>query len=312
MSTIEATTRIFTFDGTHDQYPVWSAKYLALCSVKGCRAALDPRFGNKLPASEDASLNESDDDEKKQSVARKQNALALNYLVMSFEKPRLLAKIEASKTADWPSGLAHVVWSKLEEQYRPSDTIAVAEQMSKLMKLKLNKDKNPDDLGDELAEIETMYRSKLGDKEKVAAVVQAAGHLYADTIRQETKNIEVAGETVTAEALIGAMSEKWRISGGKKNASEESDNSDDTIDTTLSNVDTKKFGSECYGCGRFGHKKNDCPFRGKSFKGMCNNCGKRGHKEADCWDKEENAHKRPKGWKSKNDDSSGANIEVLL
>ncbi len=72
----------------------------------------------------------------------------MNFLVMSFEKPRLLAKIEASKTVEWPSGLAHVVWSKLKEQYRLSDIIAVAKQMSKLMKLKLNKGKHPDDLGD--------------------------------------------------------------------------------------------------------------------------------------------------------------------
>mmetsp|Transcript_6852 Transcript_6852/g.13712 ORF Transcript_6852/g.13712 Transcript_6852/m.13712 type:complete len:166 (-) Transcript_6852:717-1214(-) len=52
----------------------------------------------------------------------------------------------------------------------------------------------------------------------------------------------------------------------------------------------------------------------KKFQGKCNNCGAKGHKEADCWQKEENAHKRPKNWKQRNlqREVNASSIEQLL
>ena len=100
-----------------------------------------------------------------------------------------MAKIEASKSNEWSGGLAYKVWRSIKKQYKTKDTIAVAEQLTKLMALKLKKDQDPDELGDELAEIKTMDWSKLSEKEKVAAIVNAAGARYADVIRTETKTI---------------------------------------------------------------------------------------------------------------------------
>jgi hypothetical protein len=40
---------------------------------------------------------------------------------------------------------------------------------------------------------------------KIAAVMQAAGYKYADTIRSETRMIENGGRTVTYDDLIQAM-----------------------------------------------------------------------------------------------------------
>ena len=56
----------------------------------------------------------------------------------------MLAKIKASKSDEWPAGLAYKVWESLEKQYKPKDTIAVTEQLTKLMALKLRKDQDPD------------------------------------------------------------------------------------------------------------------------------------------------------------------------
>ena len=56
----------------------------------------------------------------------------------------------------------------------------------------------------------------------------------------------------------------------------------------------------CFECKEKGHKSYQCPKKkGKRrFNGKCNNCGKTGHKDATCWEKEENADKCPKNWKS--------------
>jgi len=159
----KGSVRLFTFDGTKSKYPVWSSKFKAACAVKGVLDALDPNFKTKLPASEATPLNESDNGQKAQKRAKAQNALAINFLTCCFDKPRLLAKIEASKSDDWPTGLACVVWESLEKQYKPKDTIAVAEQLTKLMGLKLKKNQDPDELGDEMANYVPVQNEREGE-----------------------------------------------------------------------------------------------------------------------------------------------------
>ena len=79
-------------------------------------------------------------------------------------------------------------------------------------------------------------------------------------------------------------------------------------------VTTEKDG----GNSKFGGAKK------AKFNGKCSNCGKVGHKVADCWEKEENKHKRPTGYKTANErargnetgasavDVGGPKIEFLL
>ena len=53
------------------------------------------------------------------------------------------------------------------------------------------------------------------------------------------------------------------------------------------------------------HKKNGFSAQNGPF--ACLFCGGTGHKYAKCWEREENAHLRPKGWMSK----SAKNVEIL-
>ena len=46
--------------------------------------------------------------------------------------------IEDARSDTWPSALAYEIWVSLEKENKPSDTIAVAEMLKKLMKLKLS------------------------------------------------------------------------------------------------------------------------------------------------------------------------------
>ena len=70
------------------------------------------------------------------------------------DTPQLLSKIEASKSKDWPGGLAYAFVAKLMKKYKLDDTLAVAEQTTKLMSLKLKKNEDPETLGDAIVVLE--------------------------------------------------------------------------------------------------------------------------------------------------------------
>jgi len=301
MSSSEGALRIPKFDGKREAFPVWFSQFNALCAVKGVSEALKPGFDMNLADRYDTVLNVTIASEKAQAEAKKKNDLAMSFLTLAMDSNQLLTKVEAAKTVKWPDGIACVLMEKLTNKYKPKDNLAIAEQQKKLMTLHLKKEEDPEELGDKIAALETTYGNRLDEKLKVAAIVNAAGKDYGDVIREVTWRLENAGTPVEADVLIEAMSVKWRISGGHGKSSD-----DYVLETSLA---VAPFKYNCYVCGKQGHKGKDCPNR-QDMK-ACSTCGQKGHPEKFCWEKEENASKRPSGWKSKLESNTAA-LEVLL
>ena len=210
--------------------------------------------------------------------AKVTNNLAMSFLTHAMDSPQLLLKIEASKSQDWPGGLAYVLVAKLMRKYKPDDTLAVAEQTKKLMSLKLKKNEDPETLGDAIAVLETGYGCTILESQKVAAIVNAAGGQYADSIQQTKNKFEAKGEVATADDLIEGMCEKFRISGSGCH----SDDNDSVNETALTAAaGTRQFRGKCYKCGEDGHRALNCPKnKGSSVQGKCYECGKSGHRVA--------------------------------
>ena len=59
---------------------------------------------------------------------------------------------QASMSPDWPGGLACELIAKLLKKYRPDDVTALAEMTTKLTKLKLGKNQNPEELEDDIVQ----------------------------------------------------------------------------------------------------------------------------------------------------------------
>ena len=118
-------------------------------------------------------LDESDAAEKRQIVAREKMALCMSYMTLAMDSSKLQKMIESSKSNEWPNGRPDILMAKLIKKYKPSDSVAVAEQTKALFELKLGQNQDPEELGDLIAELETSFGCELAEKEKVAAVMKA-------------------------------------------------------------------------------------------------------------------------------------------
>lgn len=302
--------KIPMFDGT--KFPMYKLKMKAVLNIKGCAPALDKSFANQLPSSESVTLDESKEDEKKQKKALEKNALGMNIMTLSMETEGLMAKVSASATPDFPSGLLWKLWEALEAEYEPNDTIAEAELLCSLMKLKLNRVEDPKSLGERMCAIQARYKTTVTEAQKVAVVVNSCGDDYAETLRQEQRTLKAFGNDVTSAALIQAMHDKWRIGGGgKKNENEASGGKE----VAMSAVQKGDFKGVCRNCKKVcGYKAADCPEKNSESQGEYCKCGKgKRHLAKDCWEKEENAPFRPKWWESKvKNEASGTSVEICI
>jgi hypothetical protein len=314
--------KVPNFGGKQEDFPVWMTKAQAVATLKGFAPALELGFESKLPDRADAVLNENDAGDKAKKLALEMNNLGMSHLTMALGSDEMLGMIEQSKTPEFPGGLACKVWEALLEEYQPDDTIASAEMLRALTNLKLGKNENPKQLGLRMAKILNQYRSTIDEKSKVAIVVKCGGQRYAGVIRSESKDIKrEKGRDPTANELVKAMSDEWRLGGG------DNPSADDTvIDPNEASLASGETGDKCYNCGEQGHKAYMCPKKNgnananrgsdERFNGKCHYCNAKGHKAFKCWEKEENAHLRPKGWKSKmggvGTGVAAAKIEVLI
>ncbi len=282
--------QILKFSGERKHFPVWLTKATAVCALNGVSPSLKAGFKDMLLANDTILLDKTKPNEFQFIVNKNANLVAMNLLtVMLCDTDAMKMLIDSTKTKDWPNGLAWKLIEKLCTKFKPGDTIASAEQLEKLMKLKLKKNQDPEYLESKIASLETSYGCQIEEKLKIAAIVKAGGKQYSGDICSETKAIKRAGGNVTSADLIQAMMECFRISG--KAYSDTNDSSDDEVILAAT-----EFKFSCNLSGKSGHKAKDCPQRNNI---KCEHCGRLGHTKATCWKLEANKNKRPEWWTDK-------------
>jgi hypothetical protein len=312
----KASARLPTFDGNHKKFQLWYTRFRAYATVCRFSEALEKQ--DAMPAKESDKIDESNEDGKKQALAKKRNAIAMANLSMAFTSEGAMGLVYKTMTMEWPSGLVYLVMEAMGEKYRPQDTITRVELRQKLNKVSMKKNQDPATLFEQISSIENQYNApgvKIDEGDMIAVVLDAASAEYQAVLTAEQR---LRGDKLTLNDLETAMNQHWRqckspkISDGKG------------VEISLS-----AFGGVCYKCKQRGHKASKCPNKevkesdkqGKSgtgkFSGKCCNCGKLGHREADCWEKEENKSKRPANYKVKEETSasavdSGSKVEFLL
>ena len=71
----------------------------------------------------------------KEKQAKVKNVLAVHSLTLSFENEEQLGYIEDARSDKWPSALVYEIWASLEDENKPSGTLALAKMLKKFLKL---------------------------------------------------------------------------------------------------------------------------------------------------------------------------------
>lgn len=111
----------------------------------------------ELPASDAVIIDIMTTSGKASKKAKVQNLLAMSYLTLAMDSPKLFKMVEASKSRTWPGGLVYEFVKRLKKKYRPDHTLATAEMTTKLSKLKLKKEDDLADLNDNISAIGAQY-----------------------------------------------------------------------------------------------------------------------------------------------------------
>ena len=319
-SSSEKSVRLPTFDGDHKKFQIWWTRFKAYATVNKFSEAIGITAEDDLPASEQAVIDESTPEGKKQVAAKRRNGVAIAHLSMAFSSEGTIGLVYKAMSVEWPGGLAHLVVAALMKKYRPQDTITRVELRQRLNRVSMKKGQDPATLFEQLSSIENQYTApgkKIDEGDLIAVIFDAAPAEYHSVLTAEQR---LKGDALTLSDLETAMNQHWRQVKSPKT------NDGDGVEILLS-----AFGGVCYLCKQKGHKANKCPKRqstkqegGKGegngngkFSGKCRNCGKVGHQEANCWDKEENKDKRPSFWKPKSEAAAsavegGSKIEFML
>ena len=282
------------FDGSEKKYAMYRVKFEAYAVAKKFYEALSvnpnmPANATVVPGTDAVGVA--------QALAVKQNNDAMAALALSFTSDELIVKVQECQTADWPRGLAHVLWKSIEDEYHFGDNTALVNRSQELSRLSLKDKAHPKKMFSDLASITVKYSNcnpKLQDSEKIAAIIMHAPKEYRQTILNEQR---IKGAALTLQNLKDAMGEYWRLEH------EEHFNSTEEKSGKNSEIVLTAFNGRCNKCGKIGHKAAECRSRKQSNGGggnnskKCDGCGKTGHTKADCWQDDKNKSKRPPWFK---------------
>ena len=273
----ERSLKLPTFDGDEKKFQLWWMRFQAYSRVYKFAGAVSATPNPDLPSTEDATIDVTTADGKKQAAAKIMNAVCVANFTMAFTSEKLMGIVYKSCTSDWPGGLAHLIVQELLNRYMPKDLISKVELRRALNAVSMKKDEDPSVLFEALSAIENKFTTatfKIQEEELFATVLEKAPQEYMSVLTCEQRK---QGNALTLKDLEEAMTQLYRAMQGQAE-------SESSQEIGLLSSDVK-----CYWCKKMGHKAYQCPDKqndqnsnGGKFNGKCHNCGKKGHKVSNC------------------------------
>ena len=179
-----------------------------------------------LPATKATVLTVGTDDAA--IAAKKENQRAFAYLTMAMGHAQFIGIINQAKTREWPSGLAWKFMERFHHKYRPDDRVTGIEVSRLLDKLKMSKDKNPEDFFEDMEVIRNCAPSyDVPEDQLIALVLKKAPKAYASVLSAEQ------GANLKTEHLEEAMYDHFRLLSCSKGEDDEDEDKDSEDEVTL-------------------------------------------------------------------------------
>jgi len=201
----------------------WKMKFTTFLGTMGCAVALTEVYDKSLPLNEDVSgLDETNPTEKALIAAARNNAMAMQAIIMALESEDNMNNVIAVQQRDqtnWPTGKAWKVWKRIEDEYQPVDTTSKVEMTRAIKAITLEADENPKVLLSKIARIEATFRTALTDVEQQDIVWAAgAGLSYgAMMLLTEQQFKATRFRSATADKLCEAMYQQNRMDQTSRN-----------------------------------------------------------------------------------------------
>ncbi|CAJ1928883.1 unnamed protein product, partial [Cylindrotheca closterium] len=338
MSEYEERTPRFQFSGEPEDYDTFGLKYVARASIKRFDGVITGdvtlRTKPEMDAETDAAKIKEDEE------ISEMNIKAFSDLLISMNTDTAEGKVAFNLVAgsrdkvNYPKGNAKEAWDKLKDEYEPKTITSYIKMKSKLNKCHLEKFANPASWITELSKIcvrlEEM-KHPVSEEDEFIHIIGSLPLKY----RQEQKDFEkmMKANTLTIKYIKEELNSAHEDFA---NATEGDDDDEDKEDKDVALV-TGQFKGTCNNCGKYGHKKLNCPEltpatrqggnrntnngnrnrlngggRGP-FLGTCFHCGIRGHKKHECRRNPENRNSGNNNNSSTNNDDDEDDVaEVML
>lgn len=301
----EKTTKYYIFYGEAEKYDDWAFVQEARSHVKKYAPILNGTKTLRTVAEMAAETDQAKKDEDEKIV--EMNNLAFSNLVLSIDSNKTKGKrarkiVRGTKSADYPNGNAKLAWDKLKEEYEPTTNDDYVSIKADYHNCKLTEKGDPivwiTQLGEYCDRLEDMGHA-VSEEDQFIHIIGNLPFKYL--YEQRDFNKRLASNTLTMDGIsqdLRSTHTKWKKHHGVQ---DEDDDSDEDEDVALINGQFKGY---CNNCGKYGHKKANCPEltqqqqgRGgnqnhgggiRRFNGKCYHCGKRGHRKSECRSNPEN------------------------
>ena len=290
--TMEKAIWIIPFSGKHEEWRMWSRKFLARAKTKKFKDVL---LGDVEVPDHDQDIDVSTNEGKLKMAARVANDNAYNELLLSCTDEVSFGAVDEAVTSVLPDGDAAKAWANLTAKYEPKTTASKV-QLKREFNLCIldNVSKDPDEWISDLERIRQrlkVMKSEINDTDLMIHILNNLPPEYESLVEKLELEIE-ATDPLTMEGLRDQLRNKYRRLQKALGKREEDE-------TALAAGFNKQFKGRCRNCGMFGHKAADCKKKGtnkgkksddgdrnrdgkRRFNGKCNHCGIFGHMEKDC------------------------------
>jgi hypothetical protein len=278
------------------KFTVWWARFGSYAKIKKFWKVLvkaEPRSWPDDPTS----LSSDTTIKAEQEELIEHNDKAIYYFGMAFNTEKLINILSDAKncTIHYPQGIAWKVVKELFRIFQPRDIMSEVYMKHRLDALTWKSDESPDAFDSKVISIRNECTDERDERTELACLISKAPEIYQAAISTEARRFTRAGSVIEYSDALDVCRDIYRQVHGLQGLTKKKEK-----EVQLFNKEKGKGKHETgyYKCLQKGHTISECTNSPHANAKQCNLCGLYGHKPEQCWEKDKNASRRPKGWKS--------------